>query len=90
MGFKFDYMVINTILEHILSVICIMPKENYFGDMFLQLGFYLSRGSYIYSSSKVPTGVEVLLLGCSFLNRISNLIMLQKVVGKSDKMVQGV
>ena len=55
-------MDINIIVEHISSVMQIISKEDSFGDMVLQLGFYISRGSHIDTTYKGPKGGEVLLL----------------------------
>ena len=71
-GGQFDYVGINIIVEHILSGMRIISKEYYFGDMVLQLRFSFSRVSHIDTISKISKGGEVLLLGCSFLNRKIN------------------
>ena len=71
-GGQFDFVGINIIVEHILSGMRIISKEYYFGDMVLQLRFSFSRVSHIDTISKISKGGEVLLLGCSFLNRKIN------------------
>ena len=61
MGGQFDSVGINIILEHILSCMCIISKEDSFGYMVLQILFSLSRGSHIDTIYKGLKGVEVLL-----------------------------
>ena len=56
--------------------------------MVLQLGFYISRGSHIDTTSKGPKGGEFISIGCSFTNCRSNCIGLYKVIGNLDSMVQ--
>ena len=68
----------------------IISKEDSFGYMVLKLGFYFYRGLHIDKISKGLKGVEVLLLVCSFLNKISNCIRLCKGIGKLYIMVQGI
>ena len=58
--------------------------------MVLLLVFSLPRGSHIYTTSKVPKGGEVILLGCSFLNWRSNCMSFYKGIEKLDSMVQGI
>ena len=57
---------------------------------FLWLVFSLSRGLHRDTTSKFPKGGEVLSLGCSFLNWISNCIRFWKAIVKLYIMVQGV
>ena len=58
--------------------------------MALLLVFYLYRGSHIETESKGTKVGDVLLMGCSFINQISNCIRLWKGIGKSDSMVQSI
>ena len=53
-----------------------------FGDIFLQLGFFIFRGMHIDATSKGPKGVDFLSLGFIFLNWILNCIMFCKIIGK--------
>ena len=87
---QFDYVGIIVILEHILGCMWIIHKKDSFGDMVLQLGYYLSRGSYIDITYKVHKGVRVILILYSFINRINNFIRIWKVILKSYRMVQGI
>ena len=77
-GGKFYSVGMNIIVYHVLGGMWIISKEYYFGDMVLQLGFYLYVGSHRYTTSKVPKGGEVLLLGYILLNGISYCIRLWK------------
>ena len=58
--------------------------------MVLKFGFYISKGLYIDTASKVTKGEEVILLGFRFLNHRINCIMLWKGIRKSDIMLQGI
>ena len=90
MGEKLDYVGINIILEKKLGHMRIISKEDSFGYTVLQLGFSFSGGSQIDTTSKAKKGGEVISLGCSFLDWISNCIGLWKVILKLDIMVQGI
>ena len=90
MGGQFDYVITKIIVEQILGGMWIIPKEDYFGDMVLQLRLYLSRELHIETTSKGPKGGEVLLVGFSLFNWRSNYIRFWKRIGKSDSMVKGI
>ena len=82
MGVQFDIVGIRIIVDHILGGMLIIFKECSFGDTVIKLGFYVSRWSYIDTTSKDKKLGEVLSLGCSFLNGRSNCIRFCKVIGK--------
>ena len=62
------FVGINIIVEHFLSGMRIVSKEDSFGVMVFQLGFYISGESHIDTISKVTKVREFILLGFIFIN----------------------
>ena len=88
MGDQLDYLGINILVEHISGGMCIISTEDYFGNMFLQLGLSISKGSYIDTTSNSTKGGEVLFLGCSFINQRSNCFRFCKGIGNLDSLAK--
>ena len=56
MGGQFYYLIVNIIFEHILVGMWIIYKEDYFEDIVLKLGFSISVGYHIDTTSTFPKG----------------------------------
>ena len=56
MGGKFYYVGINIIVYNILCGMWIIYKEDYFEDIVLKLGFSISVGYHIDTTSTFPKG----------------------------------